>query len=95
MNRLQNNRRGAISTEYIIILVLIAVGGIIAFMLLGTTLRQQAGNSIDKIGGRSDTYDASARVDDASDRMQADVVDMTQSDTVDDEASSGVAIQEF
>ena len=88
-------RRGAISTEYIIILVLIAVGGIIGFMLLGTTLRQQAGNSIDKVGGRTNTYEASDRIDTASDRMQDDVVDMTQSDEADDEAISEVAVDDI
>ena len=80
MNSLQTRRRGAISTEYIIILVLIAVGGVIAFMLLGTTLRQQAANSIDKIGGKSSTYTQSDRVDDSVTRMKEDVVDMSQAE---------------
>jgi Flp pilus assembly pilin Flp len=80
MNSLQSRRRGAISTEYIIILVLIAVGGVIAFMLLGTTLRQQAANSIDKVGGKSSTYTESDRVDDSTARMKDDVVDMSQTE---------------
>lgn len=73
-----NAARGAISTEYTVILVLVAVGIIIAFMLLGTTLRQQAGTSVDKIGGREDSYAVANRVDAAVDRMRAAEVNMSQ-----------------
>lgn len=73
-------RRGAISTEYIIILVLIAVAGIIGFMLLGTQLRQQAAHSINKIGGTESTYTESENVQGSAEQMRTDVVDMTQAE---------------
>ncbi|MEO8377088.1 MAG: hypothetical protein ABI579_05395 [Candidatus Sumerlaeota bacterium] len=53
----RNNRKGAISTEYVIILVLIAVAGILAFMLLGGQLRSQVRTSVDKVSGTTGTTD--------------------------------------
>lgn len=71
----KNNRTGAISTEYVIILVLIAVAGILAFMLLGGQLRTQVKNSVDKVSG---TVTTTTKVKIAkTDKLESDKPDMT------------------
>lgn len=60
--------RGAISVEYIIILVLIAVGGILGFMLLGGQARTQMKHIIAKFAG-SETTDTTV------DEVQKDSLD--------------------
>jgi len=57
------NRLGAISTEYVIILVLIAVGGILAFMMLGQQVKEQVATSVDKVGGTVTTDTKVGQVD--------------------------------
>ena len=69
-------RRGAISTEYVIVLVLIAVGGILAFMLLGQQLKEQTAQSLDKIGGTKETDKKAGVV--APDQLRTDLTDMGQ-----------------
>ena len=69
--------RGAVSTEYIIILVLLAIAGIIGFMLLSTQGRQLMQNSIGKLSGEKTTYNKTSNVNASKDRMAADTVDMT------------------
>lgn len=71
-------RRGAISTEYVIVLVLIAVGGILAFMLLGQQLKEQTAQSIDKIGGTKETDKKAGVV--APAQLRTDLTDMSQAE---------------
>lgn len=49
------SRRGAISTEYVIILVLIAIGGILVFMLFGGGIRKQVMIALQKFEGTKET----------------------------------------
>jgi Flp pilus assembly pilin Flp len=75
----RNRRFGAISTEYVIILVLIAVAGILAFMLLGGQLRSQVQTSVDKVSGSTVT---TTKVKQAvTDKLTSDKPDMTGSET--------------
>ncbi len=48
-------RRAAISTEYVVILVLLAVGVILGFMFLGQNARGKMGNVTEKVGGTTAT----------------------------------------
>ncbi len=76
MNRFRNNaRRGAISTEYVIILVLIAVAGILGFMFLGQQLRNQSRNITDKVAGTSQTNVGVERI--KTDELTTDRNEMT------------------
>ncbi len=67
MNRMYRNsitsRQGAISTEYVIILVLIAVAGILGFMFLGQQLRNQSKSITDKVAGTSSTNEGVERLE--------------------------------
>ena len=62
-------RRAAISTEYVVILVLLAVGVILGFMFLGQNARGQMGNVTEKVGGTTATGEGApvvtATLDDA------------------------------
>lgn len=69
------NRLGAISTEYVIILVLIAVGGILAFMMLGQQVKEQVATSVDKVGGTVETAEKVGAVDPAT--LREDLTDMS------------------
>jgi Flp pilus assembly pilin Flp len=69
-------RRGAISTEYVIILVLIAVGGILAFMMLGQQAKEQLSTSVDKIGGKVVTSEKVGAVN--TDVLSTDKTEMSQ-----------------
>lgn len=71
----RNNRKGAISTEYVIILVLIAVAGILAFMLLGGQLRSQVRTSVDKVSGTTTTTEKVKIAD--TEKLTSDKPDMT------------------
>ncbi len=82
-------RRGAISTEYVIILVLIAVGGIIAFMMLGQQAKEQVATSVDKIGGNVVTAEKAGAVDPAM--LRDDKTDMSQGGTGEAETEISVA----
>jgi len=54
-NLQRTRRRGALSTEYVVILVLLAVGVILGFMFLGQNARGQMGNVTEKVGGTAAT----------------------------------------
>ena len=75
----RNNRKGAISTEYVIILVLIAVAGILAFMLLGGQLRSQVRTSVDKVSGTTTTTEKVKIAD--TEKLTSDKPDMTGSES--------------
>ena len=79
MNRMHRNsftsRQGAISTEYVIILVLIAVAGILGFMFLGQQLRNQSRNITDKVAGTSQTNVGVERI--GTEELTEDRNDMT------------------
>ena len=80
LNRYAKTRKnlGAISTEYVIILVLIAVGGILAFMMLGQQVKEQVATSVDKIGGKEATATKAGNVDNTQEGLRDDKSDMTQ-----------------
>lgn len=90
LNRYSKTRKslGAISTEYVIILVLIAVGGILAFMMLGQQVKEQVATSVDKVGGSTETDTAAGHVSDTEEQLRDDVTDMTQ-------AEGGIAEEDF
>ena len=56
-------RRGAVSTEMVVVLCLIAVAVILCFMMLGQQLRNHAKNTVDKVGGQAPTKAKSQGVD--------------------------------
>lgn len=58
-----NRRRGAISTEYVVALVLIAVASILAFMYLAFAGRSQSKSVVTKIAGEVKTTQKVAMVD--------------------------------
>lgn len=72
-----HKQRAAISTEYVIILVLIAISGILGLMLFGNQIKEQVLISTQKIGGDT-TVGERVRVVDASDYRDL-VIDMSQS----------------
>lgn len=74
----RNNRKGAISTEYVIILVLIAVAGILAFMLLGGQIRSQVKTSVDKVSGSTTTTEKVKIAE--TEKLTSDKPDMAQSE---------------
>lgn len=74
----RNRRFGAISTEYVIILVLIAVAGILAFMLLGGQLRSQVKASVDKVSGSTTTTEKVKQA--VTEKLTSDKPDMTGSE---------------
>lgn len=80
LNRYAKTRKnlGAISTEYVIILVLIAVGGILAFMMLGQQVKEQVATSVDKVGGKEDTATKVGQVDNTQEGLRDDITDMSQ-----------------
>lgn len=85
-------RRGAISTEYVIVLVLIAVGGILAFMLLGQQLKEQTAQSINKVSGEKETDKKTGIVDPT--QLRTDKTDMSQAAGGAAEADAPVAAAE-
>ncbi len=73
----------AMSVEYIIILVLIAIGGIIGFIILGGQIRNQVGTSVDKLSGKETTNTTvnqgdTARLENASGMDGTDTGDQAQ-----------------
>lgn len=53
MKRRFGNRRGQAMTEYIVIVVLIAVAALAIFGLFGDRIRQMVGGAVEELGGDS------------------------------------------
>lgn len=61
MNRRKmRNRRGQTMIEYIIIVVLIAVGGLVLFGILGNTLKKKTSGAISSMDSGQEASDAQA-----------------------------------
>jgi len=96
LNRYAKTRKnlGAISTEYVIILVLIAVGGILAFMMLGQQVKEQVATSVDKVGGKVETATKAGNVDNTQEGLRDDKTDMTQSADAGDAQEAEITVAE-
>ncbi len=53
MNKRFGNRRGQAMTEYIVIVVLIAIAALAIFGLFGDRIRQMVGGATEQLGGDS------------------------------------------
>jgi len=68
MKKNHKNKKGQAITEYIIIVVLIALAGLAVFGLFGDRIRQMVGGAVEELGGDSATV--SEAVGDDGDSVQ-------------------------
>lgn len=68
MKRMFGSKRGQAITEYIIIVVLIALAGLAVFGLFGDRIRQMVGGAVEELGG--DSSAVSDAVGDDGDSLQ-------------------------
>jgi Flp pilus assembly pilin Flp len=59
--RSKQNQRGMAATEYIIGLILVAVGAVSMFTVFGAQIKNKIGQVTAAIGGDKDSYDAAAK----------------------------------